>query len=87
MMQDPGSRLNKEEVYKFATIVGSFDLDKKKKMKQIKIKFKELLGLEGNCLLTNVLAHHDKEDFIKSEYIREVEKFYVGKKFAVKGIL
>ncbi|UCH97182.1 MAG: hypothetical protein JSV88_10120 [Candidatus Aminicenantes bacterium] len=83
--EDPKSNLNKEEVYKFATIVRCFDLNKKKK-KALKIKFNDLVGLEGNCLLTNVSAHHKMDDFIKSEYIREVENFWVGKKFAVKGI-
>ncbi len=73
--QKTGSTLRRDEMIKFAQIVFIYDLHKGR---SINVKFNQLKGLEGNCLLTNVKGNEDSVEYLESVGIKEVVEFYDG---------
>lgn len=81
------SNLKKGEVDKFESIVRRLNLNTNTLKKTI--KFNQLKGFEGNCLLTNVKFHHPKsadlDNRLKKEFIKEVQQFYPGLTHSIAG--
>lgn len=79
------TKLPKDEVYKFNSIVSLFALNNSRV--KYPVRFTKFNGLFGNVLLTNGSAYSDENDttMIKAFYIKEVENFFPGKKFKILG--
>lgn len=82
--EHPTSKLPKDEVYSFQSIVDLFDL---RGARKLQIEFDEYKDLDGNCLLTNARSHSDTTNIalLQKWSIKEVENFYPGKKYKVIG--
>ncbi|RPD40524.1 hypothetical protein [Chitinophaga barathri] len=82
--EHPTSKLPKDEVYTFQSMVELFELRGQRKHH---VEFDKLKDLEGNCLLTNARAHSDTTNIalLRKWSIKEVENFYPGRKCNVIG--
>lgn len=79
-------RLDKKEVYAFSEIVELLGLRDRSLPDIFPHEARsQIQKLNGNCLLTNKLAHHDNELYLRMRKIKEVEKFYPGEVYNVKG--